>query len=729
VAGSPEGGQGDADMSVRSALRHNPGATEAGPCALAAARRAVRLGQTEQAKPIFAARVQDDATDAEGWHGLGCITVLMGGLAAGAAALDRAAVLASAPERAMSAGLRSAIETDRGTLALLTGDRPRAARHFGAARAIDPFSVGAARGLARTAWLDGDAGTALDVLLSPADRDHPATDRGLLLDATALALVAGALDRAASLVERLPQAYFDDDQTMLVLGGADGATLEQNGGTEPGSAARLVAPEDIARFVAGADPTVVADHLRSRRRPGEAVVWMRWALGPGGESGTPGDRFALADALAQSGRAAEAVALMRDTLPAVPGNPRAVSNTVLTMLFDPACPNAMAFAGGHPTFAERSVGRAAVPSESHADLKLGYLCGDFRAHSNAAGIRALFEGGVRPGFRRYAYHTDRRCDGTTDWFRSASDGWCDAAALSDTDLAARIRSDGIDILIDLAGHTAGNRLGVFRQRPAAVQLSWINATGLSCMNGVLTDAGMYPPDIPLPGEPPVRLPLGALPYRPGADLPEPVGPPDDRAGPLFGFFNNPLKISEPLLDAWAVILARVPDARLLLKFGSLDDPVIRLDLARRLARRGVAPHRLQFAGMTLWEDHLRTLSTLDIALDSFPGNGGMTSWETVCMGVPLVCLRGDRPNGRVSASILAGLGRADLVAETAEAYIDLAVALAIDPARRRELGGAARTAARASPLTQDGGYVGQVETALRRFWQDTVATVGQGGDV
>ena len=356
-------------------------------------------------------------------------------------------------------------------------------------------------------------------------------------------------------------------------------------------------------------------------------------------------------------------------------------------------------------------------------LRIGYVSPDFHMHSVAFFLTRVFAAHDPAAVEIFAYSDVAKPDAVTAKLRAAVAQWRDARALSDAALADAIRQDGIDILVDLAGHTAGNRLAAFARKPAPVQVSWLgypDTTGLAAMDARLTDAIADPEGAEaFAVEKLVRLPRGFLCYAPGEDAPDVAPLPAGPDKPItFGSFNNLPKLSDETLDLWARILLAVPDSRLLLKARGLDDPGVRQGVVARFAVAGIDPARLRFAGRVRgYGEHMGLYGEMDIALDSLPYNGTTTTCEALWMGVPTVTLAGDRHCARVGASLMTRVGLADLVAETADEYVAIAVKLAADRARLAELRAGMRDRMRASPLMDGPGFTRTLEEAYRALWR------------
>jgi protein O-GlcNAc transferase len=324
----------------------------------------------------------------------------------------------------------------------------------------------------------------------------------------------------------------------------------------------------------------------------------------------------------------------------------------------------------------------------------------------------------------FCYAEVKRPDIITGDLRRLADRWLVTVGLSDDELAERIRADGIDILVDLAGHTANNRLRLFARKPAPVQVTWLgypNTTGLEAIDCRLVDAVTDPVGEAdaWASETLVRLEGGFLCYGALKDAPEPTVPRCLKTGTVtFGSFNNPAKLSAATLEIWAKLLSRLPHARLLLKGEPFADEATRALFLARLGERGVAAERVELvAWLPNATAHLAFYHQVDIALDPFPYNGTTTTCEALWMGVPVVTLRGDRHAGRVGASLLTQIGLTDLIANSVEEYLEIAVALARNPERLSDLRRVLRSRMAASPLCDGPAFARKMESAFRTMWQ------------
>lgn len=364
--------------------------------------------------------------------------------------------------------------------------------------------------------------------------------------------------------------------------------------------------------------------------------------------------------------------------------------------------------------------------EPHRKLRIGYLSPDFREHSVAHFALPLLEHHDKSEYWVACYANVRRSDATTKRFQDVADAWIDITAMTDEQVAAKIRADKIDILVDLAGHTGNNRLPVFALKPSPVQVSWLgypNTTGLSDIDWRVTDAYADPDGAERHhAEALWRMHGGFLCYEPPVWAPpitERQGAPGEIA---FGSFNHLPKMSAAVMDSWARILERVPGATLTLKAVALLDQGVCDRVLQAYAARGIDPARIRILPFTVErQDHLRCYNAVDIALDPFPYNGTTTTCEALWMGVPVVTLAGQRHSARVGVSLLRQVGLEELIAEDLQQYEDLAVALAEAPETRAAFRGSLRDIVGTSSLCHWTKFVGEMEAAYRSMWKSFCA--------
>ena len=361
------------------------------------------------------------------------------------------------------------------------------------------------------------------------------------------------------------------------------------------------------------------------------------------------------------------------------------------------------------------------PRQPGEPLRVGYLSADFISHSVAFFMTPLLAHHDKSRFEVWCYFNRGWGDSTTDELKSLGHHWVDCEDLSDEALARRIEADGIDILIDLAGHTAGGRPRLFALGAAPVQAAYLGyptASGVQRIDYRITDSAIDPGDMPdIGSERPLCLPRSMFCYRPPE---EPViePPPAERKGHVtFGSFNNLAKVSDHSLELWAQVLMAVPGSRLLLKAASVADPVNRGDIERFMLERGVAPDRLDLrARVEVRASHLEVYNEVDIALDTYPYNGATTTCEALWMGVPVVSLQGLTHTSRMGASILRAAGHPEWVVSTDTDYVRLAATLASDWPTLARWRLTARDDLSGSALLDEPGFSRDVEALLEQAW-------------
>ncbi|MBF0332828.1 MAG: tetratricopeptide repeat protein [Alphaproteobacteria bacterium] len=365
----------------------------------------------------------------------------------------------------------------------------------------------------------------------------------------------------------------------------------------------------------------------------------------------------------------------------------------------------------------------ANPRDPERVLRIGYVSPDFRHHSVAYFVLPVVGAHDRRAVHVTCYSVSPKRDDFTRRIREAADAWRDAGGWDDRQFDEAVRQDGIDILIDLTGHTGGNRLSLFARRPAPVQVTWLGyptTTGLDAIDWRITDIHADPPGEgdSLHSERLMRLPRNFLCYSP-VDGFEPVAPPsfDETGGITFGSFNTLAKITPRMIALWAEILHAVPGSGMLLKAKGFSSPLVAARMRAAFAAHGIPAGRLCLDGYSPTPRlHLARYGAVDIALDTFPYNGTTTTCEALWMGVPVVTLRGDRHAARVGTSILTNVGLPELIARDERDYVRRAVDLAGD----RDLLRALRLSLRgrvAETLCDAPAFISEFETALRRMWQ------------
>lgn len=429
------------------------------------------------------------------------------------------------------------------------------------------------------------------------------------------------------------------------------------------------------------------------------------------------------------GRVEEAVASLRRALALQPDFAEAHSALLYALQYlDDVTPAAIL--SEHRRFAARFEAPLRTGWRPHANardpgrrLRIGYVSPDFHRHSVAYFIEPVLARHDRSRVEVFGYYNHTRQDEVTARLMALMDHWLPCKGWSNEQLAARIRQDGIDILVDLAGHThtTDNRLLTFAHRPAPVQVTWLgypSTTGLAAMDYRLCTADTDPPGQEAwHSEALYRLPRSLWCYRPLADWPlMPAPPPLIHAGAVtFGSMNNLAKVSPATCALWAEILHAVPGSRLVMT--SMPEGSARDHFRQRFAAHGVDPARVRFFGRLPNPQYWEVLAQVDIALDPFPYNGTTTTCETLWSGIPVVTLAGENSVARSGYALLRMVGLEELIAPDRDGYVRIAVALANDAERLRAMRGGLRARFEASVLRDEAGVTRDIEAAFRDMWR------------
>lgn len=370
---------------------------------------------------------------------------------------------------------------------------------------------------------------------------------------------------------------------------------------------------------------------------------------------------------------------------------------------------------------------ALTAADADRRLRIGFVSGDFCAHPVTMFFEPYLDHLDRSQFHVTLYYTLRPVDKTTERLRDKADRWRQIANLSADDAARLVQTDGIDILIDLAGHTAGNGLPVFVRKPAHLQMTWLGypgTSGLSRMDYRLTDHGSDPCATAPSLHVEKLLYIPGTTFRPPPACPPVAPPPVLETGFItFGSFNRPSKISDACFRLWGEILARTPGSRLVMVASAREIDTIRAQVGAHLKAAGVDPARLDLHSRLPLADFMALLGTVDIALDPFPYSGGTTSLLTLWMGVPFVTLAGTDGASRGGQETLGAVRAPELIGQTGQDYVEIAVALAADLPRLTMLRSELRARLMLSPGLQEADAVGRFAEVLRQAWRDHVRTV------
>jgi predicted O-linked N-acetylglucosamine transferase (SPINDLY family) len=430
------------------------------------------------------------------------------------------------------------------------------------------------------------------------------------------------------------------------------------------------------------------------------------------------------------GRPEEAIPAYRRATDLAPEDAKIQSNLLYALNYhDGLAPEEvfaehLAWANRHEHGAQPAAALDGLSLDPDRPLRIGYVSGDLRAHSVAFFFEPLLAGRNRSATHVTCYSNNANQDRVTERLQRLSDGWRVIKGKSDDEVGALIRDDRIDILVDLSGHTRANRMPMFAQRIAPIQVTYLgypNTSGLATMDYRFTDAIADPPGLTeaFHSEELIRLDGCFLCYRPPDDSPPVSRSPAATTGRIsFGSFNNLAKLNAALIAQWAAILVEVPNSRLVLKSKPFADQGAREFVSGLFRKTGIAAERIVFSG---WapntRNHLERYGEIDIALDTFPYNGATTTCECLWMGVPVITCAGQTHASRVGASLLTAIGLDEFIAVSMKSYVQAAIALAQDTKRLEELRMELRPRMAASVLTDGAHLARSVEAAYRTMWR------------
>jgi len=465
--------------------------------------------------------------------------------------------------------------------------------------------------------------------------------------------------------------------------------------------------------------------LRDKGQLDEAIAAFHQAIAL--RPNFPEAHVHLGNALKDAGRLDEAIAAYRRGSALDPNYADAESNLILALHYHPDY-HAPAIAGGqrrcNRQYAE-PLGQFIRPHSNDRSpdrrLRIGYVSPDFKDHPAGRNLLPLFQHHDRRLFEIFAYAQVYRPDAITRQFQQRADGWRKIFGLTDEEVATQIRQDRIDILVDLALHTGGNRLLAFARKPSPVQVTYLGycgSTGLDAIDYRVSDPHIDPPgsDESHYTEKTIRLPKTYWCYQPGVDPTPDVcpSPAITNGFVTFGCQNNYCKITAPVWTAWTAILRALPNSKILIYSprGSHRETARKI-----LADSGVDSNRLLFSESRQLE-YFQRYNQIDIALDPFPFGGGTTTCDALWMGVPVITLWGKTAVGRGGGSILSNLGLERLIAPSPEKYVQIAVDLASDLDQMKSLRQNMRARMLASPLMDAESFTRDMESAYRQMWRN-----------
>jgi protein O-GlcNAc transferase len=469
----------------------------------------------------------------------------------------------------------------------------------------------------------------------------------------------------------------------------------------------------------------------------DAMVWFEKALRLQPELAAIHGNIALC--LTDMGEIGRAVDHSRRALAEKPDYAAARSNLLLTLCYDYKQDDAellaehRRWAAVHIITPEKRHRHRGVSMAPERQLRIGYVSPDFRTHSVAYFLEAIFRYHDTAQYAPYCYAEVNVEDEVTRRFRSKATGWRCTCGESDEQFAAAVAEDRIDILVDCAGHMSGNRLAVLGYTPAPVQVTYCGypcTTGSSWVDFRITDGIADPAgEEQWYTERLWRLDGCFLCYTPRIDAPAVSDPPAIARGYVtFGSFNTLPKVNGAVIAAWASILEAVPGSRLFLKNKALTDAAVRAKVRDAFGKLGIDNARLDLRGHAAGVvEHLACYRQVDLCLDTFPYNGTTTTCEALWMGVPVITFAGTHHRGRVGATLLKAIGGDECVAPRLKEYAAMAIRLSKDITRLSTLRSGLRERMAHSRLCDGAGFTRGIEAAYRRMWRQWCAGEGRHG--
>jgi predicted O-linked N-acetylglucosamine transferase (SPINDLY family) len=449
----------------------------------------------------------------------------------------------------------------------------------------------------------------------------------------------------------------------------------------------------------------------------------------------------LGNVLGELGAWDESMACFRRALELHPTAAETRSNLLVALQYAPHS-TAESLAAAHaeyqqavaaPLYATWANARTEQPHRPRSDrpLRLGFVSADFARHPVGYLTIRVLEALRELGCQTVCYSDRIVTDDLTARFRAAASQWHEVFSLAHEQLARKIRDDQIDVLFDLAGHTAHNRLPVFARKPAPLQITWagyVGTTGLAAMDFLLADRFHVPPEAePFYVERVLRMPDGYVCFDTPGEAP-PVGELPSRATGrvTLASFNNPAKIHAQVVATWAAILDRLPGSRLVLKYRALDSRAASSRLRQLFAAHGIAAERIELQGFSPRAELLGQYNRVDLALDTFPYSGGLTTCEALWMGVPVVTCPGATFASRHALSHLSNVGLTETIAENLDEYVERAVRLAQDRVGLAELRAGLRQRVARSPLCDGRRFAENLVRVLEPAVANSAAPANRG---
>lgn len=356
-------------------------------------------------------------------------------------------------------------------------------------------------------------------------------------------------------------------------------------------------------------------------------------------------------------------------------------------------------------------------------LRIAYLSPDFRAHPVANFVAPVLRHHDRTRFEIHCFQLNRQADEITAQLKNLTQHWHEAFDLNDVQLDQRLRDNGIDILVDLAGHTTGNRLPVLARKPVPLQFTWLGylcTTGLDTIDFRLCDAVTDPAGTAGGSEQLVRLPHTLWCYEPLRALPAISESPFTRNGFLtFGSFNQGAKLNSKLMHHWASILNQLPASRI--RFVGIEQERLIKTILDVLAESGINEDRIDILGRIPTHEYMNAFNAVDVALDTHPYSGATTTCDALIMGVPVITALGPRGIMRSTASLLTACGLEEWIAPSLAAYAQTAIARSSRLEDLSRLRACLRDRLINSPVMDGATFTRALETAFRDAWKTRIA--------
>jgi len=670
--------------------------------------RCKQAGQAEQAKQLYIRILEQQPDNAPALYNLAAIAREAGGIELALGLSARA--VRSCPERSE---FHAACALDLEA----AGQRERAVSEYQTALRLDANCVDALYNYGNMLKAQGLFAEAIVCFQKALARkpDHTFA-RNNLGNAY---LASGRLGEAAACFEKHLEQQPDSFMALLNLAGVLRLQSDLDGAETLLRRAIRVHP---GQLIASSN---LGDLLLSANRLGEAVQCLEAAARHAPELGEL--HINLGRAYAAQGRLDEALRCYKWALAVQPQSAQGHSVILFVFHYSPEFdPEALAtehrrWASRHEAPWFRAGKRHTNQPDPDRRLRVGYVSPDLREHP-VGYFMAPVLAARDPVQIEVVCYAWGKTDSWTDRIRPHAALWRATDGLGDAELAGRIEQDQIDILVDLSGHTAGNRLPVFARKPAPLQVSWLgyfNTTGMDAMDYLIVDEHLAPVEEHAPfAEEALRIPGCYLTYEiPDYAPPVAIPPCLDRGFVTYGCFNNPSKIGLRVVSVWCEILRRNSAARLVMKNPGFTDEGSRKLYRDHFERCGIDSARVDLLGPSTHPEILRFYSQVDIALDPFPYNGGTTTCEALAMGVPVITMRGDRFVSRVGSTIVHNAGLGSLIKCSQAEYVEKAVELGRNPAQLDEMRAGMRTRLATSTLCDTAGFTRRLENAYRDIWR------------